>query len=198
MTGNPYDKRSPFNIRWVAGSLCGVALASLVAYRAGRSSAVDSAVAAQIRQERDQADLTYQTTLGNVQANQDKLNRLDDFDKKVGSLQLAVSTNQSALAEVNSSLHEKRSELNTLTAQVDKAKRQPVRLPAGHFHVGTDFPAGRYTATGSSNFSVHSSDGELRVSTILGKDFGNAEYVCELSDGDEVDTESAAALYPWR
>ena len=94
------------------------------------------------------------------------------------------------------------SALNAVSSQTEALKNamkqtgSPIKLPAGQFTVGKDIPSGRYSVTGDGNFYV---DGKNDVNTILSdKDDGLfvSKYICTLTDGDRVETNSATTFTP--
>lgn len=96
--------------------------------------------------------------------------------------------------------------LSAISAQADALKKSltpngsPLKLPAGVFTVGKDIPAGRYSATGSSNFAVYTASGSLKVNTILSANPDDqvevSSYVCSLDDGDVIKAEGSDTFTP--
>ncbi|QHS24564.1 hypothetical protein GWK91_12710 [Virgibacillus sp. MSP4-1] len=72
-----------------------------------------------------------------------------------------------------------------------------MKLSAGQYFVGQDFPSGRYKAQGSSNFFVYDSGGSNIVNTILGGgSVGRGDYVFFAEDGYYVESSAPVTLVP--
>ena len=94
-----------------------------------------------------------------------------------------ISAKQDELNKKQAEVDSKQAELDKLTGEVVKAAGDPITVSAGDYIVGTDFKAGRYKVSGSSNFVVYTSSGELYINTILGSSsVGRGDYVATLSD----------------
>lgn len=109
------------------------------------------------------------------------------------------------LTVLSQKIADKEKELSEVQAQIDAAKGElikeygkPLSFPAGYFYAGKDFPAGRYKIyDGTSNFFVHSKDGEHRVNIILDEkdtDGYVTEFVYTFEDGDEIEASSSFKL----
>ena len=108
---------------------------------------------------------------------------------QASEIEAVLSEKQDAIGEKDAQIAAKESELEKLDGEVVKAKGNPLSMPSGDYTVGTDIPAGRYRASGSSNFVVYSRIGRLKVNTILGDSaVGDGDYVCTLETGDSVNT----------
>lgn len=80
--------------------------------------------------------------------------------------------------------------MQSINDQIIAEKNKPKVLGAGYWAVGVDIEAGYYKITGKSNLVVRSSDGDLRVNTILGDgSFGVESYTCNLYDGDIIEAD---------
>ncbi len=116
---------------------------------------------------------------------------------QASEIEAVLSEKQDAIGEKDAQIAAKESELEKLDGEVVKAKGNPLSMPSGDYTVGTDIPAGRYRASGSSNFVVYSRIGRLKVNTILGDSaVGDGDYVCTLETGDSVNTRSKLTLTP--
>lgn len=94
-----------------------------------------------------------------------------------------ISAKQNELNKKQAEVDSKQAELDKLTGEVVKAAGDPITVSAGDYIVGTDFKAGRYKVSGSSNFVVYTSSRELYINTILGSSsVGRGDYVATLSD----------------
>ena len=94
-----------------------------------------------------------------------------------------IAAKQDELNKKQAEVDSKQAELDKLTGEVVKAAGDPITVSAGDYIVGTDFKAGRYKVSGSSNFVVYTSSGELYINTILGSSsVGRGDYVATLSD----------------
>lgn len=92
-----------------------------------------------------------------------------------------------------------KSEIELLENTIRVKQEEPTEIPAGEYTVypeGSVRP-GRYSVTGSSNFVVRSSSGDLKVNTILGDgSWGVDQYVCNLGSGDTIKASSRCILTP--
>lgn len=177
-----------------------VAVAVLVAWFShaiGKGAKVDQAAMAALTREKARADSAYQRTVKQLADNKEKLARLHDYDEEVADLTADISTKTAESNRLSRDIKSKSAELASLTQRVKEVKSRPTIIPAGHHVVGSYIRAGRYTVTGSSNFVVHDSSGELKVNTILGGNYGVDSYVCDLDEGDSIRAESRTYLYPW-
>ncbi|MEI7577232.1 MAG: hypothetical protein WCK51_10080 [Armatimonadota bacterium] len=168
----------------------------------GKSVSLDEAVVKRLTSDRAITDSELIKTKSLIAANKDRLELLDSFNSKVEKARNDLATAEKLKKEADqqmvnkkSELSEKQREWNRLTQKIERKLAEPTELPAGRFTVGSDIQGGRYRVTGSSNFVVRTSDGDLKVNTILG-DSGNDSYVCRLDDGDEIQAESRILLYP--
>lgn len=131
--------------------------------------------------ELSEADNTLKNEQAKIDAEivkkQDELNnKTKEFDGKIAEKQDELNKKQ---AEVDS----KQAELDKLSGAVVKAAGNPITVSAGDYIVGTDIKAGRYKVSGSSNFVVYTSSGELYINTILGDGtVGRGDYTATLSN----------------
>lgn len=102
--------------------------------------------------------------------------------------------------EKNKSLEEKISKkedlLDNLTTKMIYAKSEPITLNPGQYVIGDDIPVDRYRVESigeGSNFTVSSTDGDLKVNTILGVD-GVKSYTFFGESGDELETQADIKL----
>ncbi|MFZ3577625.1 hypothetical protein [Virgibacillus sp. DJP39] len=110
-----------------------------------------------------------------------------------------LDSQQSKLDKLNSTIKGKQAELDKLEKGIAKKEGEPINLISGEFIVGRDLPPGRYQATNvgeGSNFVVYSSDGSLKVNTILGESFGYGDYVFWAEDGDLIESAAKVKLIP--
>jgi hypothetical protein len=132
-----------------------------------------------------------------LSSRQSEKEALDDYTKNKDSLDSELSASQQKLDDLNKKASDAQKELNSLNNSVQKAKGAPKLLGAGHYTVGKDIPEGRYSVSGSSNFTVYDSIGDLTVNTILGNSsIGVGSYTCDLSEGDTIQTESKTTFTP--
>ncbi|WP_312068254.1 hypothetical protein [Exiguobacterium sp.] len=86
--------------------------------------------------------------------------------------------------------------LDSLTSKMIYAKSEPITLSPGQYIIGDDVPVNRYRVKSigeGSNFTVHSSGGDLKVNTILGVDGVNS-YIFFGEDGDVLETQADVKL----
>lgn len=212
-------------IRLVAAFAATAVIACAVGYCIGNNSAVDAvavkdATTAKLGADEQYAEITQkiadaETQLadkketlnklkGFISDKQDVYDKMQDYEANEATYNQLISDAQAKLdgidaqlADYDSQINAKQSELDRLTTGIAKAKESPVSLPAGELTVGTDIQPGRYSVTGKSNFIVHSMFGELKVNTILGGgSFGVAEYVCTLETGDKIKAGSRCTYTP--
>lgn len=125
------------------------------------------------------------TTLKNEQAKIDAeiAKKQGELSNKQKEIDAQISAKQDELNKKQAEVDSKQAELDKLTGEVVKAAGDPITVSAGDYIVGTDFKAGRYKVSGSSNFVVYTSSGELYINTILGSSsVGRGDYVATLSD----------------
>lgn len=108
-----------------------------------------------------------------------------DFETKTDKIESIVSE-----------ISEKELELERLTTGT-VVTGSPVILGAGEFTVGEQIPSGRYKITGSSNLVVYSSDGDLMVNTILGRNsISVPSYTVYLLDGYTIEAHGKNTYTP--
>lgn len=183
------------DVAWSVGGVAVAVVAYMVGSSAGRSASLDAATEASLTKERAGADAELRKTNDSLSANKARLAKLDGYEAKTAKLQGQIANRQQEVSSLSASLSGKRSELESLTGKVEKVRRQPIELPAGHFTVGRDIRPGRFTVVGDSNFVVRGNDGDLKANTILGNG-GVERYVCELEEGDQIEAEGADSFYP--
>lgn len=112
----------------------------------------------------------------------------------------AIKEDYEKTKDKNKSLEEKISKkedlLDSLTTKMIYAKSEPITLSPGQYIIGDDISVNRYRVESigeGSNFTVHSSDGELKVNTILGVDGVNS-YTFFGEDGDVLETQADVKL----
>lgn len=110
--------------------------------------------------------------------------------KEINDKITALQTQQTSLEK---QVSDKNAELENLKSDIIKAKQEPKTYPAGMYTVGQNMPSGRYKVYGgSSNFTVYSASGSLKVNTILGDDkYSTPEYICNFNTGDVVNARSS-------
>ncbi|MEV2699475.1 hypothetical protein ABND67_21750 [Paenibacillus larvae] len=96
---------------------------------------------------------------------------------------------------------EKKAELDKVESVIKEKKDAPIVLPAGTFTGGKDIPTGRYkivkAAKRGSNFSIKTSEGRLKATTIIhGGDHGVAEYVATIDSGDTLECAASFKFTP--
>lgn len=135
-------------------------------------------------------DTSYWTALPADE--QQKIINLTDLTSEITKLQ----NDKSALQKDISSLQSQKKQLQSDIIQISGSPRT---YPAGYLTAGADFDEGRYKIYGgSSNFIVHSSDGDLKVNIILGNGsyYSVKEYIYTFSSGDEIQAESTFKMVP--
>ena len=138
-----------------------------------------------------------QDTQAKIAANQTQLARLDNYESKISTLESAIKEKKDKVSDLNGEIGGKQYILERLTRAILRARAAPFSLPAGEYTVGTDIQPGRYSVNGSSNFYVRDSGGETKVNTILGySGVGVGNYVCNLEDGDKIETDSYTTFQP--
>lgn len=132
---------------------------------------------AEIAKKQDELNSKTKEFDAEIVKKQDELNnKTKEFDGKIAEKQDELNKKQ---AEVDS----KQAELDKLSGEVVKAAGNPITVSAGDYIVGTDIKAGRYKVSGSSNFVVYTSSGELYINTILGDGtVGRGDYTATLSN----------------
>ena len=183
------------DVVWGASGIAVTVVAYMIGSSAGRSTTLDAAAVASLTKEKAAADVELRKTTDSLSANKARLAKLDGYEAKTANLQNQIANRQHEVSSLSVSLSGKRSELESLTGKVERVRRQPIELPAGHFTVGRDIRPGRFTVVGESNFVVRGRDGDLKANTILGGG-GVERYVCELEDGDQIEAEGADSFYP--
>ncbi len=123
----------------------------------------------------------------------------NDYDKYFHAKTVAsanVHTKPDKIARLDSEISEKKSELEQLTTG-SVVTGSPIVLGAGEFTVGEQIPSGRYKITGSSNLFVYSSDGDLMVNTILGRNsISVPSYTVYLLDGYTIEAHGKNTYTP--
>ena len=109
-----------------------------------------------------------------------------ELDWELQNTQQELNSLESQIANLEGQIQDKQEQLDLLTADVNQAAGEPTTLPAGEYLVGKHLAAGRYRITGSSNFVVYDSNGEMKVNIILGSTSGITEYLMDLSQGMKV------------
>ncbi len=179
---------------WAAGGVAFAILALMLGLSIGRLQSVDRAAATELAEQRAKVDGVLRRTQEQIKANQSRLDRLDTYERKATALRKQIDSRTQEVTGLDQEIAGKRQELGTLTSRVEQKRSEPMSLPAGHFTVGRDIPAGRYTVVGSSNFIVNSG---MKVNTILGGgSIGVDQYVCELEVGDRIEAGGANQYYP--
>lgn len=183
----------------------------VISYLFGKSSSFDNAVINEYAQIKLKTDNDYQSRLieldsikKELESQKELLDEMNQYknDKEnktseIANLDTEISAKTFDLSSINAEISAKSNELEKLKTGIVLAKQEPKKLPAGEFTVGKDISAGRYSVSGKRNFIVHSSDGRLKVNTILGSGpYSNECYVCNLQDGDTIQASSACTLTP--
>lgn len=141
-----------------------------------------------------------------IDSQQGLLNELNMYKSNAENLSQALNDKQQQVYDLDLQIQERQGKVDSLNAEIDslsntvKVKQEePTVIPAGEYTVSANGSVrpGRYSVTGSSNFVVHSSTGDLKVNTILGGgSFGVDQYVCNLSSGDNIKAQSRCTLTP--
>ncbi len=119
------------------------------------------------------------------------LNNSSIYNKQQEEVNKLKSTKEE-LEKTKTSLND---EIQKLKEEVVKIKGEPKKYPAGQLTAGTDIPLGKYKIYGgNSNFTVHSSYGDLKVNIILGGSYGVEEYIYTFQQGDKIDARSSFYL----
>ncbi len=175
---------------------------AMIAYQTGKAdehdAKIDAGAVAVLAKQKAAADAELQDTQTKITANRSKLERLDNYESKISTLESAITEKKDKVSDLNGEIGGKQEILERLTRAILRARAAPFSLPAGEYTVGTDIQPGRYSVSGSSNFSVQdSSSGQHKVNTILGYgDVGVGNYVCNLEDGDKIETDSYTTFQP--
>ncbi|MDO8587376.1 MAG: hypothetical protein Q7T82_10075 [Armatimonadota bacterium] len=177
------------------GYLVIAGIIALVAFNAGKTAQLNAKATVVMALQKAKSDMEYQNTIQKVNANRAKLARLDDYEAKVISLTSAITQKSQESRALNEKISDERRQLASLTQRIMIAAAAPIVIPAGHHPVGTYVRPGRFSMTGSSNFVVYGADDTLKVNTILG-DGGVDSYVCDLEEGDTIQTGSRTMLVP--
>lgn len=119
-----------------------------------------------------------------------KVEEKDKIEKEIKDLEKNKNIIQGDIKKITTEKASLEKELKKIEKNIVIAKGKAKTYPAGYLTAGKDFEVGRYKIYGgSSNFSVHSLSGNLRVNIILG-DYGVDEYIYTFSHGDEVHARS--------
>ena len=102
----------------------------------------------------------------------------------------------SQIKDKKAEIKDKQNELDALTQKIKETSEKPITLPSGDYTVGTDIPAGRYKVSGSSNFVVRDSYGDLCINTILDTQYGDGDYVATLESGMKAHCASKTTFTP--
>lgn len=173
--------------------------AGAVCFVVGRSTAgpadPEPQVVARLVAERATADEQLKRTNEAIDLNRHRLEKLEGYNGRLAKAIDDLRATSAKLDDVQSKLTSGRAELIALRGRIQRTKDAPIEMPAGQLVVGHDLPAGRYAVVGDSNFQVFAEDGDLKVNTILGGDYGVKEYVCFLEDGDRIEARGADTFY---
>lgn len=180
-------------------------------YFLGYNQKIDNDVTKQLVLDAQKQDTEYQKTKEELQslkkevdAQQETIKFINDFNENKKNLEKEVSDTQTKLDQlktdlnsINEQITAKTAELNKLQGDILVAKDNPITLPAGMFTIGKDIPAGRYRVSGSSNFFAYNTRGSLIVNTILGNGyFASGDYICDLQDGYTVKNAAKTTFTP--
>lgn len=147
--------------------------------------------------ELDKVNSELDESKGNLKENKDELAELKELRDNRDSMKQEIDEGESTLEGLNNDIDTAEEELETLNEEIVKVTDEPVKLSAGQWIVGTDIPAARYKASGSSNFFVYDSSGSIMVNTILGdSSVGKGDYVFFAEDGYIIESSAAATLTP--
>ena len=172
-------------------------LAATISFTAGKNIAFDNESLQDLLEIREKNDAELAETKQSIKSNRETLKAIDDYKANKEQLDNEIADKSAKLEQLNTDVGLKQAELDSLTGEVTKAKSAPKTLSAGQFIVGTDLPAGRYNVSGSSNFIVYGATGRLKVNTILGSSIvGNGDYVCTLTDGDQMELGAKTTFTP--
>ena len=134
------------------------------------------------------------TKNGNILELSSKVSELSQTDKQA-EIQKNIKTLETEVDNLTSQKSQLESEIESLKADVITINGEPKTYPAGQLTAGIDVPIGKFKIYGgSSNFIVRSSNGSLRVNTILGGNYGVEEYIYTFRSGDKIDAHSSFKL----
>lgn len=132
-----------------------------------------------------------------VSENEELLDEMKKYQEDKETLTADITDKAAQVEKLDGDIAAKQSELDRLTGDILQAKGAPISLPAGEYTGGTDFPAGRYSVSGSSNFVVHDIGGSLKVNVILGNSsIGIGTYTCTIAQGDRIRANSKVTFTP--
>lgn len=214
------EKKSAKKI-WVVGGcilLIAILVFGAIGFVCGKNSALDSAALNTVAEQKRAADTEYQGLQEKLEKTekdlQDVQNELDShkalldefndykenkdtYETELSEKALKIDGLNTEIEKLDGDIASKNEELERLKTGIVKANAEPKVLPAGNFVVGRDLEAGRYSVTGSRNFIVHTATGGLKVNTILGGGrIGVENYVCDLSNGDEMELSGKCTFTP--
>lgn len=192
---------------WVI--ILSIAIALIVIFVAAISAyqtAIVQNISDEILQQKLDQDQEYTARKAELDSQKESLDELNMYKANSQSLSQALNDKQQQVDDLDAQIQERQGKIDSLNAEIDslsntvKVKQEePTVIPAGEYTVSANGSVrpGRYSVTGSSNFVVHSSTGDLKVNTILGGgSFGVDQYVCNLSSGDNIKAQSRCTLTP--
>ena len=199
----------------------GILVSIMLAFVAGFSINLDKTATEDLLIEKKANDTEYQELRAKIDESEETIAKKDDYnknkdkyDEELKRLEDQIFENEfvvdeqeeerketlneldSQIKDKKAEIKDKQSELDALTQKIKETSEKPITLPSGDYTVGTDIPAGRYRVSGSSNFVVRDSYGDLCINTILDTQYGDGDYVATLESGMKAHCASKTTFTP--
>jgi DNA repair ATPase RecN len=117
---------------------------------------------------------------------------LMNYDARSDEIADQISALEKELDELKSSNSSKQEEITKLTGSIETKTASIVMLSPGIYTVGDNIAAGKYSATGSGSVLISTSDGAVKLNTVLSAD--GTEVT--LNDGDKIQLDTRAKFSP--
>ncbi|MDO5397668.1 MAG: hypothetical protein Q4G33_07040 [bacterium] len=117
---------------------------------------------------------------------QSEADTLKEYDARSDEIDTQLASLQAEIESINSDSNAKKEELDKLTGSISTKTSSIVNLPSGIYTVGENITAGKYLATGSGKILVSTSNGGVKLNTILTAD--GTEITLDNDDKIQLDT----------
>ncbi|TPE68010.1 peptidoglycan bridge formation glycyltransferase FemA/FemB family protein [Halalkalibacterium halodurans] len=145
----------------------------------------------EIVEAKNEAWIEYEELEETIESKREAIDEALDIYERREQVEEEIKEQNSQVEELKAEVSSLEDEIASLTGELKKKESEPISLAAGHFVVGSDIQPARYVAEadgGSGNFVVYSSDGSVKVNTILGEGrHREKEFVFYANEGDILD-----------
>ena len=125
-----------------------------------------------------------------ISEKQAELNTITEYESNTGELKSKLNVLNDEMNDLNNEISSREESISDLDSSISKKSSLPFNLTPGVYTAGKNVITGSFNVTGDGILTVSTSDGSLKINTVLTSE----PFTCQLNDGDILKLETNAAF----